>query len=417
MSFLYTKSISEECNMKLGYLAIGALLFLTSCSSLETIDGHTVDNDLLKAAIVESISRPENLTSISTTMTSTNDYRPLYGGLDKGITVQEQREDANFTAYKNDIVKIESFASQTRTIDKSIMKTETDETVVTAYTPTLENQTYLLNFVTRTETKSSGDPHSYTTYEIGQDREHISVDDIIQEAFTNNFSSLISSSATLYKVSNGYRFYQKAVTTNTLENELYPTDVDKTITTYNETVLTAEISSHDDIYRLDKIVMHNSIYVKTNFLGETIKDKEIETIEGEMNFKYGNRSNFSGDIPTQEDYNNKISYRPTLYNGNNLIQFTDLSNNYQALTGKDSYLYRYTLDRFATSAYSLKVGSTDIGADAIKNDENISLTFTGTSFTLSEAATKEYNIYLDVIIDADTHAFSVNVHYGNELID
>ena len=37
MSFLYTKSISEECNMKLGYLAIGALLFLTSCSSLETI--------------------------------------------------------------------------------------------------------------------------------------------------------------------------------------------------------------------------------------------------------------------------------------------------------------------------------------------------------------------------------------------
>lgn len=403
--------------MKLGYLAIGAMLFLTSCSSLTTIDGEIVNNDLLEAAIKEAISRPENITSMSSKSTSNNDYRPLYGGVTKGIAVQEQTEETKFTAYDNDVIKIDNHSSQTRTIDGAKMKTEVKQTEVTAYTPTLENQIYFLNYVSRIETKKSGNPHSYTTYEIGQDHEHISIDDIIQEMFTSGFAPLMSSSATLYKISDGYRFYNKTVTTNTLDNELFPNDAEKSITTYQETIISAEISSHNDVYRLDKIYMGESIFAKTNFLGDTIKDKKIETADAEISFSYGDRSKYSGDIPTQEDYTNKTSYSPALFINNSLVQFTDLSNEYQALTGKNSYLYRYTLDRFTSSTYSLQIGSSNIGADAIETDDNITLQFTGSTFTLTEIMTREYNIYLDVIIGVEDHVYDVIIHYGNELID
>ena len=411
--------------MKLRFLLASSLFFLASCGSLETIDGQLVNNDLISEAIFDAINNVDDIVSINMKTSAKTDESVLYGGLAKGVTIQEETSEAKVTAYENNVIEQTASLSKSENIDGAKVSQGYTTTTTVAYTEVTENSVSYLTTVSKVVGKNSSDPYSSTSYSMGSNIEATNIEEIMQDYFNQSIPTGLRSTD-LYKVSGGYRFYTKVVQSSTIENALYPNDTEKNIPVYSETIVSADVTQHDKSYRLNKILLKATGFAKVNYLGDTLKDAVIVSEQQEVTFTYGNKPEYKKDIPTKTDYETKANNSPTLtVTPTDTAQFTqaytDYSNNYQALTGKSKYLYRYEIDISTNQKYTLKIGSAASSisstASLTYNESDFVVAFANGSFTIAEQEKQPDSVYLDVLVDMETNNdISIVLHYSDESI-
>lgn len=400
--------------MKPQYLLLPALLFLASCNSSVEIEGDPVNNDLLLATIAEDVQNATGLVSISSESSGLMDESILYGEATRGVTKTEMHQSQEITSYEGDVFVSTDETEAKYKVDNQDLSLKQETTITEALQSDSSQQGNDV-IISKKESKYSSDPYSSITYSMSPATSYIDADKYMLRYAEEVLPSISNSS--LAKDGSTYFLFSTNSTSSTRNNPLFPNDNTKDIGLTKVTNMRADFEYVDGHFRFKEIRQEALTYAKVDYYGEPLKDSVINRATMSMSFHYGTRKQYNGTKPTLEDYQDKGNYTPNLTDdSNNTYYSTDYSEGYQAMTGEEKYLYRFSIVADTTYKLCLGVENETVVTPVVYSGEPLSLStetisgdtyFTVTSTDTDAAAT---SIYLDVIVDKESHQAEATIH-------